>query len=60
MAKMDVLINVTIELDADSVEQATKLVQQAIVDPIKEINRTDNRLQIWTEITEVSEIEENS
>jgi len=57
MSKIEALVDITIELDAEDVEKATTMIQEEITSKIREIARNDNRFKIWIEITQVSEME---
>lgn len=57
MSKIEALVDITIEMDAEDVEKATTMIQEEITSKIREIARNDNRFKIWIEITQVSEME---
>ena len=57
MSKIEALVDITIEVDAEDVEKATAMIQEEITSKIRDMIRNDNRFKVWIEITQVSEME---
>lgn len=57
MSKIEALVDITIEMDAEDVEKATAMIQEEITSKLRDMIRNDNRFKMWIEITQVSEME---
>ena len=59
MAKYEALINLTVEVDATSEDEASTAIYGEFMDRLLDTASRDANYKLWTEVIQINEIEEN-
>ena len=59
MAKYEALINLTVEVDAASEDEASTAIYGEFMDRLLDTASRDANYKLWTEVIQINEIEEN-